>query len=156
MEKNKDEFGKELDKQDNKSRSSDYISKDPLSDTLKQNKNSHKLVLILEDNEQILNMYLRMLNAYNHDKATSLKEAYNILQQLKEKGVELAVLIADFHLPDGDSTEFVKAAKQQFPNMRVILSSSDESAKEIVSHDVYFEKRQIIEIKSKVDEYLST
>jgi DNA-binding NtrC family response regulator len=126
-----------------------------LSDILEQKKSPQKVVIILEDNEKILKLYLKVLGDYNKKVVTSLSEAFSLLQELKDKGIEPAILIADFHLPDGESGEFVKAAKQQFPKMKVILTSSDENAEVCVEHDVSIGKGEIFKIKSKIDEYLS-
>ena len=153
MESKKEEFDKEHKNEEIKNA---YL-KEPLSDRLQQEKKSQKFALILEDEEKIVKLYLRFFTSYSYNFkiVTSLKDAFNLIQDLKEKGVEPTVLITDFHLPDGESTEFVKAAKKQFSKMKVILTSSDDSASSIVPHDVSIKKGKIFEIKARLDEYFT-
>ncbi|MEM3408324.1 MAG: response regulator [Candidatus Micrarchaeia archaeon] len=132
----------------------EQISKNPLEDTLYHTERKG-LVLILEDSPEVIRFYTRTFKNYNYRLVSSLREGEEEIERLEKEGIEPKVLIADFHLPDGESTIFVEKLRNKYPKLKVILCSSDDSAVIQVKHDASFEKGQIIKIRSKLDEFLS-
>lgn len=126
--------------------------KGPLDETLSLKKKS--LILILEDQESVIRLYKRAFKDFNCKFVTSLREANEEFEQLKASGTEPFILIADFHLPDGESTEFVNKVKETFPKTKVILSSSDSDAESIVKHDAAFKKGDVFKMLDKINEFL--
>ncbi|MEM3369725.1 MAG: response regulator [Candidatus Micrarchaeia archaeon] len=153
MEKNN--FGENEKNEETKEKmQKDQISKNPLEDTLYHTEKKG-LILILEDSPQVIKLYTRAFRDYNYRLITSLKEGEEEIEKLEKEGIEPKVLIADFHLPDGESTSLVEKLRNRYQKLKVILCSSDDSAAMHVKHDASFEKGQIEKIRLKLDEFLS-
>lgn len=91
----------------------EQISKNPLEDTLHY-KEKRGLVLILEDSPQVIRLYTRVFKDYNYRMITTLKEGEEEIEKLEKEGIEPKVLIADFHLPDGESTALVEKMRNKY------------------------------------------
>ncbi|MCX8202433.1 MAG: response regulator [Candidatus Micrarchaeota archaeon] len=128
---------------------------DPLDDIIHHKNQKKNIVLILEDNQTVLKLYDKAFKGLNCRFLTTLKEGEEELKRLDAEKLEPAVIVADFHLPDGESTEFINRIKERYPKIKVILSSSDDSAEFKVKHDVVYGKGQILSILFKIKEYLS-
>ncbi|MCS7109204.1 MAG: response regulator [Candidatus Micrarchaeota archaeon] len=130
------------------------VKADPLHDAIFKKENK-RILLILEDEQSIIKIYMKMFKEFDCVFMKTIKEGENLLKKLKENNIEPLVLIADFYLPDGTSTQFIEKVKEAYPNIKVILVSSEPSAKQLAKHDVFFEKMNLFEIASKVEEYFS-
>ncbi len=106
-----------------------------------------KTVLILEDNQETLQMYLELVqNARRQQEiafhfARSEKEGYEVMRHLDE----LDAVIADGTLNPGDSLQFIVHLHANNPTLPIIAASSDADmrAKQLelgCSHEV--EKKQ--------------
>lgn len=77
-----------------------------------------KTVLIIDDEEALRKLLSRIvsLEGYDVQQAETLKEGLDVL-----KRKEVAVLLCDVKLPDGNGVDFVKQVKAKYPQVEIIL-----------------------------------
>ncbi len=83
-------------------------------------------ILIVDDEPQILNAVERDLRShfrrkYRIIKAGSSQEALNATRELKQRGVPIALFLADQRMPNMAGTEFLAQAAKLYPDARKVL-----------------------------------
>jgi thioredoxin reductase (NADPH) len=97
------------------------------------------VLLVVDDEPQVLNAVERDLRRHYHSdyrivKASSGAEALEIVQQLKQRGTPLALFLVDQRMPDISGTEFLKQARQLFPDTcKVLLTAYADTEAAITS-----------------------
>ena len=84
------------------------------------------VLLAVDDDREVLNAVDRDLRQrYRHDyriiKADSGEEALEAVQQLKKRGVPLALLLVDQRMPGMSGTELLREARKLYPDARTVL-----------------------------------
>jgi CheY-like chemotaxis protein len=84
-------------------------------------------VLIIEDAEEILSAYeFHLSDLTKLVIATSVEEAEDALSQHND----LALVVWDYSLPDGNTLELIKATRARFPTLPMLAVSSDRLHRE--------------------------
>ena len=83
-------------------------------------------ILIVDDEPQVLNAVERDLRQhfrrdYRIIKAGSGQEALDATQQLKQRGVAIALFLSDQRMPNMEGTEFLAEAAKFYPDARKVL-----------------------------------
>jgi CheY-like chemotaxis protein len=112
-------------------------------------------VLVVDDDEQLRNMYSRMLR----DERYTLRVAdtpNNVLQIMESSPV--AVLVTDNEMPDMNGNELCRIVSEKYPLATRIMVSGSRMPEDLRSH--YFIQKPIMNCELKkavlkgVDEYL--
>ena len=95
-----------------------------------------KPVILCVDDEQIILQSLRTQlieafgNAYSYEVAEDAPEALELIDELKEEGGNIILIVSDWLMPGMKGDEFLIKVHQQFPTViKVLLTGqADESA----------------------------
>lgn len=125
-----------------------------------------KLILIVDDEFIILESLRIQLERFlpqdiEVETAYSGEEAVELLQEIKEEGWNLLIVISDFNLGDAKGTEILLRVKEMFPgSRRILLSGQAGSDEEIETYaretnlDLFLGKPwDIEELKFRIGEY---
>ncbi|WP_121099673.1 PAS domain-containing hybrid sensor histidine kinase/response regulator [Litorimonas taeanensis] len=92
---------------------------------------SDSRVLIVDDLEQNLGVLEGLLNKFGikPDRATSVKEAIRKIKQVRAEKSQYDLLITDYHMPEVNGFDFVKALRQVsiFDDLKILVLSSVNS-----------------------------
>lgn len=95
-----------------------------------------KRAILCVDDEQIVLMSLRdqiarnFGNAYTYEIASSVEEAWEVIEELYEDGISILLIVSDWLMPNIRGDEFLIEVHRKFPTIITIMltGQADESA----------------------------
>ncbi len=98
---------------------------------------SKKAILCVDDEKMVLislrkQLLKRFGNKYHYEIAENAEEAWEVIEELHEEGVEILVIVADWLMPGVKGDEFLIQVHERFPRIvKVLLTGhADEAAVE--------------------------
>ncbi|MCZ8156561.1 MAG: response regulator [Leptospira sp.] len=103
----------------------------------------NKAILFVDD-EQIILMSLKSQikkhfgNEYRYETAQNTEEAWSILEELVEDGIEILIIISDWMMPNQRGDEFFREVHKTHPQIKKIIISGhiDENSLNQLKADV--------------------
>jgi len=96
----------------------------------KKKMNSNKLILIVEDEEDILELLEYTLQKAGHDTIGCLNVGSSVIDMLDEENIDL--ILMDRNLPGSDGTKFISKIKSKGYNIPVIYVTAKDKDEDIL------------------------
>lgn len=103
---------------------------------LSENKVNNKAILCVDDEEIVLSalesQFIKEFGSdYVIELAQSAEDAFEILDELKEDGCDLLVIVSDWLMPGMKGDEFLIEANERFPKVLKVMLSGQADQKAI-------------------------
>ncbi|MCW7468392.1 response regulator [Leptospira kanakyensis] len=88
----------------------------------------NKAILFVDD-EQIILMSLKSQlkkhfgNEYRYETAQNTEEAWSIIEELAEEGIDILIIISDWLMPNQRGDEFLRDVHKSYPAIKKIIIS---------------------------------
>lgn len=89
---------------------------------------SKPAIIIIDDEKAVLNSVLNQLKSafgfnYTYEIAETVQDAWEVLEELKEEGVEVKLLISDWLMPKVKGDQFLIEVAEKYPDISQIMLS---------------------------------
>ena len=126
--------------------------------SLNQNQINNKSILVIDDERDIVNLFIEVLNSNNYD-VFGFTNPLKALEDYKENYDQYGMVISDIRMPEMNGFDLVKNVKKINTNISIILMSAyteiDYSQLNNITINAVIQKPiRIMELSSTVEQHL--
>ena len=126
--------------------------------SLNQNQINNKSILVIDDERDIVNLFIEVLNSNNYD-VFGFTNPLKALEDYKENYDQYGMVISDIRMPEMNGFDLVKNVKKINTNISIILMSAyteiDYSQLNNITINAVIQKPiRIMELLSTVEQHL--